>query len=121
MMNEINNGITDLLDYVIRRKASALYLETGNIPKLAVNSQLEESSFPAIDHDELIEDMLALGIDIENEDFVYYFHSLRNGNTYGEKFSVRISFGMMGYTIFIQPKKTLLDESFLLQERVLRP
>lgn len=72
----VNNTITDCLDYLIRLGGQSVGFESNCAPSFSIkDSKTHYPDMPVISHEELVEDMKALGVKLTYQPFGVYLHA----------------------------------------------
>lgn len=75
----VNNVITDYLDRLIELDGSTLGLQSDRAPVLTIrNKDNTFEEMPIMSHEELVEDMQALGVALEYQPYDLYTHTRDN-------------------------------------------
>jgi hypothetical protein len=86
----VNNVITDCLDYLITAGGEMIGFESECPPRFHMgSSKANHHDMPVISHEELVEDMKALGIQLTYQPFGLYIHT-RDSNPQEVRFSLSV-------------------------------
>lgn len=75
-VSSVNNTITNCLDYLIMIAGQSVGFESNCAPSFSIkDSKTQYPDMPVISHEELVEDMEALGVKLTYQPFGIYLHA----------------------------------------------
>lgn len=92
-MGLVNNTITDMMDEMVHRQASDMFLQAGKkVRYLKWGNVYTSDKLPSMEPAEIIADMDALGIDIKEMQDGYYDHFVDDGSNINHRLRLTAKF-----------------------------